>query len=344
MLAFVILGAASLTWAEFLPQALREWRVMLLQSFLFYLLLRLAVRDQKDWALIAETMLFTGLLLSLIGLGLYFSNQNVTVAEGGSRRLLSVYGSPNALGLMLGRYLPFAWAYVLLPVGEWRKILAGLALAAMLPALALTQSLGAILLGLPAGLAMVILGWRGRRALPILGGLAAAGAAALIPLSLAIPRIARLWEGDTATAFLRLNLWRSTFNMLADHPVQGLGLDQFLYAYRSRYILPQAWEDPDLSHPHNLILDYWVRLGLLGVLLALLTQYYFWRAAWGAYLKMRGLGLALLLGAAGAMAAFWAHGLVDMAHFNINLSYIFALLLALVVYLESAKGEQGDYN
>ena len=55
--------------------------------------------------------------------------------------------------------------------------------------------------------------------------------------------------------------------MIHDHPITGLGLDQFLYAYRGRYILPDAWQEPNLSHPHNILLDFWVRLGIFGVLL-----------------------------------------------------------------------------
>ena len=53
--------------------------------------------------------------------------------------------------------------------------------------------------------------------------------------------------------------------MIANHPLRGVGLDGFLYAYRSRYVLPSAWEEPNLSHPHNLLLDAWTRLGLAGV-------------------------------------------------------------------------------
>ena len=30
-----------------------------------------------------------------------------------------------------------------------------------------------------------------------------------------------------------------------------MGLNNFLYQYRTRYVLPDAWEELDLSHPHN---------------------------------------------------------------------------------------------
>ena len=54
--------------------------------------------------------------------------------------------------------------------------------------------------------------------------------------------------------------------MIRDHPLFGVGLDNFLYAYRGRYILDAAWQEPNLNHPHNIILDFATRLGLLGLL------------------------------------------------------------------------------
>ena len=43
-------------------------------------------------------------------------------------------------------------------------------------------------------------------------------------------------------------------------PCGAIGLDQFLYLY-PRYMHPDAWREPNLSHPHNLLLDFWLRLG-----------------------------------------------------------------------------------
>ncbi|MBZ0310532.1 MAG: O-antigen ligase family protein, partial [Anaerolineae bacterium] len=341
MMALVGIGVVSLAWSDLLPEALRELRVMVIEPALFYLLIRLLRPDRRDVAFLAETLLFTGFVLSAVGLVQYFiTGTSVVVAEGGTRRLASVYGSPNGLGLMLGRCLPFALAYLVCPVSEWRKILAGVSGVTMLIALALSQSVGAILLGVPAAAVVVILGWRGKKAIPLLAGLAAAGALALIPLSALIPRIRQITDFENNTTVFRLNLWRSTLQLIQDRPITGVGLDQFLYAYRSRYILPEAWADPDLSHPHNLLLDYWVRLGILGVLLGLATQLFFWKQALKVYQKVRTtdpLRFALVLGIMGAMADVLAHGLVDMAFFNINLSYVFAVLLAMSIHLETDR-------
>ena len=36
-------------------------------------------------------------------------------------------------------------------------------------------------------------------------------------------------------------------HMVFDHPIRGIGLDNFLYYYQHGYGLPSAWQDPNLS-------------------------------------------------------------------------------------------------
>jgi O-antigen ligase len=126
--------------------------------------------------------------------------------------------------------------------------------------------------------------------------------------------------------------------MIGDHPWLGVGLDNFLYAYRGRYIRPAAWQEPNLSHPHNILLDYWSRLGILGLAAGLWIQATFWRLA----LPLRRLAdlneRALALGLMASMVDFLAHGLVDNSFFLVDLAFAFCLTLALVVHL--ARTEQ----
>ncbi|HRE27117.1 MAG TPA: hypothetical protein PK954_10830, partial [Anaerolineales bacterium] len=80
--------------------------------------------------------------------------------------------------------------------------------------------------------------------------------------------------------------------------------DNFLYAYRSYYILPAAWEEPNLSHPHNLVMDFLSRLGAPGLLTGIALLVGFWRTAWRRALAQRRLGdaigFALTIGLMGA--------------------------------------------
>jgi O-antigen ligase len=225
-----------------------------------------------------------------------------------------------------------------------RRWLYGIGVLFVAPAILLSFSKGALLFGVPASLlALGVLA--GGRWLWVTLAMLIAAALAAIPV-LRTPRFTSVFDLQSGTSFFRLNLWRSTLDMIRDHPWLGVGLDNFLYAYRGRYIRPAAWQEPNLSHPHNILLDYWSRLGVLGLAAGLWLQAAFWRLA----LPLRRLAgpgrgdanspdeRALALGLMGSMVDFLAHGLVDNSYFLVDLAFAFCLTLALVVELAGPRG------
>ncbi len=336
-LLWVALGVVSLSWARFRPFALHELRVIILDPALFYLLLRVMRLGRRDLVWLADTLVFSGAAIATVGLWWFFTGEGVVETQEGARRLISIYGSPNGVGLYLGRCLPFALAYVLLPLGGVRRTVGAGALSVMLAAVLLSQSRGAILLGMPAAVVLVLVFWYGRRAVrPVLVALGVM-TAIFVPLSLALPRLRDLL-GDTA--FFRRHLWYSALNLIREHPLTGAGLDQFLYWYRSRYLLPEAWAEPNLAIPHNVLLNHWVNLGVLGVIVGAGFQIGFWRGLWQArqHVQSDPALFALVLGLAGSMAHGLAHGLVDVTYFSINLAFVFFLSLGMLNHLLRLAG------
>ncbi|MBP8949074.1 MAG: O-antigen ligase family protein, partial [Candidatus Promineofilum sp.] len=128
--------------------------------------------------------------------------------------------------------------------------------------------------------------------------------------------------------------WRAALNMAADHPLLGVGLDNFLYAYRGRYILDAAWQEPNLNHPHNVVLDFATRLGLLGLLAGAWLLFEAARALWAAIRRADAAWLPVAAGLAGSLAAMLAHGLVDHSFFLVDLAFVFFLILGIAVWLE----------
>jgi O-antigen ligase len=347
MLAFVAVATISLVWSEQREPALREWRTMVIEPAVFYLLLRTVRLTNRDTVRLTDVLLLAGVAVAGIGLYHYFHyvpgvpEPGVVIAEQGSLRLASVYGSPNNAALFLGRCTPFALAMLLMASSAVRRVIAGMTLAIIAVAIVLTQSGGAILLGVPAAVICVLILWNRRRG-AVAAGAVAAALLALIPLSRFIPRLQGVLDLSRSSSLNRSQVWASAVNLLRERPLTGAGLDQFLYLYRSRYILPDAWREPDLSHPHNIVLDYWISLGILGLAILAVLQVAFWRSALAAWRRWRGADVllaAVAVGAMGSMADFLAHGLVDNSYFVVDLAYVFCLTLALVLRLEKPIDE-----
>lgn len=335
VLGLVIVASVSPFFARFKRVAWRELRLVILEPAALYLMLRTSRLDRKALWRMVDFFVGGGVAVALIGLVQYGLGVNLITAEGGLSRLRSVYGSPNNVGLYLGRILPLLMAIALFARHRRRRWIYGLAVLPVGAALALSFSKGALLVGIPTSLLVMgfLAGGRWRwitLALVLVGGLAA------LPL-LRLPRFASLLDLREGTTFFRLKLWRATLEMIGDYPWLGVGLDNFLYYYRGRYILFDAWQQPDLSHPHNFVLDHWSRLGIFGLLAGVALQIGFWQRA----LPLRRLGdpdaRALALGLMGAVADMLAHGLVDHSFFLIDLAFAFFLILGLTQALSHGR-------
>jgi O-antigen ligase len=324
------LGALSLTWADNFGVASREFRVVVLEAGLFYLLLRVTAGREGGHLhlLIADALAAGTMAVSLIGLWQYFVSGDVITAEG-VRRVRALYGSPNNLALFLERVLPLLLALALWGKNPRRRVLYALAIPPVFATLFLTFSKGALFIGFPVALLFLGL-MRGRRAVLLALAALAILAVALLPV-LGTERFANTFDLAAGTAFFRVKLWQSTVNMIADHPLTGVGLDNFLYAYRTRYVLPQASDELNLSHPHNIVLDFWTRLGLGGVAVLLWLVVTFFRAGFHRYRCLpEGDDRVVVLGLLASVAAALAHGLIDNAFFLVDLAFVFMLSLAAV--------------
>jgi O-antigen ligase len=360
-------------------RALREFRWLIVEPLIFYALvkLQLAARRSQETeplsqftrSLIAAFVL-SGAIAGLLGL-LQFAGLDLVpllgqkecfapdggpcaniVADGGVRRVLSVYGHPNNLGLYLGRVWPLAAALAAHNAKnkEQRTESKGSVVFFVLCSLfclggiVVSFSRGAWL-GALAALAVLALGLtkdQRRRTnvapepssfvfrLSSLRWLLGLGVALAVVGGLALSLRGDVTAGSTP---IRLLLWREAAGYIRQHPL-GIGLDQFGFYHDPGSGLSLI--DPALigsseqyaAHPHNLILDTWLRLGPLGLLAFgwLLARCF---RAWP-----RGgpasAASAIALGATAALVAALAHGLVDNFYFVPDLAIAFWLLLALV--------------
>ncbi|RRR67701.1 MAG: hypothetical protein EI684_18565 [Candidatus Viridilinea halotolerans] len=277
-------------------------------------------------ALVALLQLVGLNLVPLFGIKAGFSADSFFVE--GVQRVSGLYGHPNNLGLAMGRYWPLAAA---LAYAAWQQagmrhawpyfVATGLCMAALLASFSRGAYLGALVAAFVlAAMLLPTTRWRDRR-LWWAGG-ATLGAGLLIISLSVILGIERL-NPFGASGGIRMQTWASALAMLRDHPL-GVGLDQFGRLYPS-YIAPElrATNEINTAHPHNLLLDIALRMGPLGLIAFawLLANFY----------RRSVPQNAILVGAAAAMSASLAHGLVDQFYFWPDLALSFWLLVALVV-------------
>lgn len=338
VLAFLAVATLSLFFAQRSDVAFSEWRVVIIEPVILYFLLRAVRPSEAELWVVLDAFVLSGVIVALYGLWQYLTGQDLITAEGGLLRLRSFYGSPNNVALYLDRLLPILVAIFLLGTQAThgrRRLLYGALIVPVGLALLLTFSKGALFLGIPASMMFIFWIWQrdaGRRTWPWLLIATVAGLAAVL-VAVQVPALAARLDLFGETGFFRINLWRSAANMFVDHPWLGVGLDNFLYAYRGRYILDAAWQEPNLNHPHNVLLDFATRLGLLGLLAG---GWMVWEAGRAIYRAIRNTDdtwRPVAVGLGGSLLAMLAHGLVDHSFFLVDLAFFFFLLLGVAVRL-----------
>lgn len=308
-----------------LRESLREYRTVMIEPVIYFFLARYWLRNRELRGIAIAAFVAGAAVVAAIGIGQFVTGRSVVAAEG-VRRAVGPYGHPNALALYLVRALPFALALLALSANPRRRraLLAACPLLAL--GLLLTFSRGAFVAVAIAVAILALLATRREARLALVGLLAAGG---VLVLLLSGARFASL-AGGGGSLGLRLLIWDATLAMIRDHPAFGVGLDQFLYQYAPRYIDPAAWEEKFTSHPHNLFLDFWIRLGIMGLawigwMLAALAASL--ARGWRATVDPSQRRLTIAAGLACIAAV--AHGLVDNFFFLIDLAFVWWFLLAL---------------
>ena len=260
-------------------------------------------------------------------------------------RLRGFYGSPNNMALILGRGVAFALTLALFwPNGMkgrgqegWPQPVPGVGVrwgygvlgGVLLLGLVMTFSRGALLMGIPALLGVLIArasGPQRRHLLLLLAGLL------LVQAPFWTTERFRSLIAGTGTLALRLDLWRSSIRMVKDHWWWGVGPDNFLYYFQTAYLPAPDYPEPTLSHPHNIVLHFWLALGLPGLLWVMVTLVaFFWTVRrLFRFLPREGISYALVWATVVAMVYSLAHGMVDQSFLLPDLMVLFWFGAAIV--------------
>ncbi len=369
ILVFVVMAAFSIVIAYAHTTALRAFREEVFDPLVYVILVFACLRTRPDIVRLLAALMGCGLIIALLGVIQFFFFKHTLVLESdGIRRVHTVYGSANSIGLLFDYTLPVAIAWLLGRVPGRSRLIALVICIPTVIVLYLTQSHGAWIAIPVAALFIAALSIRNRRVLTIGGVLVIAGLA--IALFAFHDKLFNfLIQGHTnqqhiSTLTKRFYLWETAVHMIQARPWFGFGMDNWLCYYSLNNICNahqfHYWivsypphtgintglrEEPTLSHPHNIFLQIWVSMGVFGLLafIAVLVLY-FWlfvrvlkrlpkfQPAVGEQLRW------MTIGVGGAMVAAFVQGMVDSSFLEQDLAFCFWILVVVLLLIRAKAG------
>ena len=341
--AFALVGAVSLAVAPRFFESAYNYVHLMGRYVLIYFAVLLGVQTRRQAYHVVGAVLASSLLVSAYGIYQYFhgvamlTSEWVDVAQFPTlkTRAFSTLQNPNLLAAFLLMVMSLAGG-IFFSTQRLRIRLPLLLVGAVaLLCLIFTYSRGA---WVSLVVITVICGFLfSRRLLWVLGP--ALGIIGFFARDLVVARVASIFNPTDTSATLRMALWESTWSMIADHPVTGIGWGAYQFVYPAYDFFIQ---DPGtiIFHAHNLYLNIAAELGLPGIalfLLALLAHVAIgFRVLRQTRLpEQRGIVMGLIAVVIGVLV----NGMTDFALFNIEISMLFWLFVALIAVLARCEAQ-----
>lgn len=236
------------------------------------------------------------------------------------QRVTSLFPYPNAAALYAAP-LAALLAGIFLTVqakNRWEKTLWIIGIVGGIFTCVLAYSRGALF---ALGIVALVLGaWSKRRF--VWWGMCAALIATLMLIPATRAKFTSVITMRDTSTDVRSVLWQGTWRLLEAQPITGAGLGGFPQLY-AKYKLPQHVEL--LTYPHNILLNVWVELGILGAVFTLGVVF------WLVFALFRRLRThdPWAVGALTAWIVVLVHGLVDVPYFKNDLAVLTVLLLVI---------------
>lgn len=132
----------------------------------------------------------------------------------------------------------------------------------------------------------------------------------------------------------RKDIYMMNLQMIKDHPLLGVGLNQYqsYFASTSEKTLGHKFNESHVPpHAHNFFLSMWLSLGILGLVGMLLVVA-------GALIRSK---FAVINAAAFALTAMMIHGMIDSYYWKQEIAYLFWIVVMLA-YATTADGKKNS--
>ncbi len=317
MLIFLLIGLVAVLVAPDRLAALGLYKSLMVMPVLVGLIV-LMTRPPVERVVRAGAYLVS--YLAVIALIQYFSGGVGVLPPwnmvGENFRVTSVFEYPNAVGLLLAPLVTML--LVNFVSGQKRSWLLFGASLLGIAGIIVSRSDGAMVaVAMALIITLLFTRWRW---LALIFGISG------IMIALAYPVSREILLFQDTSGEVRLALWQGTWNLLREHFWLGAGLGGFPVLY-AQYKLARHVEL--LLYPHNLFLDFWVELGLVGLFWLVTQLGWFFIKMWR--LRTSSPEVLTLLS---AMLVIIVYGLVDVTYFKNDLAVVFWVVLTMTATLK----------
>ena len=291
------------------------WKAYFIEPILLALIFTTTLK-QEDWRPVFKALGISAAALSLFAILQYATGFGIPAPWDIELRVTSLFDYPNALGLFLAPILSYGIVQYIQKIDQsfWLSV-STLSFIAIL----LSQT-EAALVAIPAALFITLwmspVTFKIKKVLTVSTLLVTTLLVAFVP----IVQEKLLLQDDSGQ--VRQSQWQETINLVQEHVLLGIGLNGYPEALAPYH---NATHYEIFQYPHNIFLNIWTELGLLGLIA------FFWLA----WLILRNLdpstprsldpfSLALFA----ALLTMTIHGLVDVPYFKNDLSILTWIFIA----------------
>ena len=323
-LLFIVAGAIAVVAAPSRTAGLGLYRAYILEPIAFGLVLGNVLRTPRRAALVAAGLGAGATVAGLANSGVVLSGLINHTYDVALTPPVVIYSTANAVALYVVPIVALAISLALYGIRQEERWAGAAFVVIGTLVAALSFSRGGYL-----ALAAVVLGavlFHRRRLLML--GLAVLG---LVGLFLVPPIRHRILietqnvYGNTIQS--RLDLWTAAVKLIEHRPLFGAGLSGF-----------QQMSAPYYSHfhtlanfidPHNIVLNFWVETGLLGLIAFTWIMVVGFQVSWRGWRQGPAGWRPYHLGVLLALVAVVVHGMVDVPYFKNDLSLLFWTLIGI---------------
>jgi len=280
----------------------------------------------------------SALFVSVVGIVQWFIPSGIPIPWDFERRITSVFEYPNAVGLYLGPIVTVGWIALLNHFSSQKKLdslhTIFWSFVSILGSIAiiLAESEAAIVAVL-ASVFLYALIQKPTRKLVLIFSILTLAVIILSPLRTVVFEKLTLQD---YSGQVRISQWHEGWNMLKDRPIFGAGLSGY-----SNALVPYHKETQYeiFEYPHNIFLNIWSELGLLGLitftLIALLILQKLKPSKSKTTFSLLHFSLSLP-----PLLTLFIHGLVDVPYFKNDLAVLTWIFLILFIYETTRSNKQ----